>query len=325
MMRQPVMALAMAAGAWCAGAVPHAVAQSYPERPVRFVVPYPPGGATDIIARALGQKLGDSLKQQFVVDNRGGAGQIIGTDIVAKSAPNGHTILLASVTHSINPTLLSKLPYDSAKDFAAITLVGSGPNVLVTHPSLPARTVAELVTLLKAAPGKYNYASSGIGAGGHLAMELFKSMAGVEANHVPYKGNGPATIDLLAGQVPMMFTSTAPMLPHVKTGKLRALATTGAKRTGAMPDVPTVAESGFAGYEASLWYAILAPKGTPGGIIRLLNAQFLEALGAPDIRDRFAGLGIDIVGSTPEYFETYLRAETAKWARVIKVAKIRPE
>lgn len=304
---------------------PPAGAQGYPERPVRLVVPYPPGGATDIISRALGQKLSDSLKQQFVIDNRGGGGQVIGTDIVAKSAPNGYTILLASVTHSINPTLQPKLPYDSVKDFAPVTFIGSGANVLVTHPSLPARSLSELITLLKANPGKYNYASSGIGAGGHLAAELFKSMAGVDMNHVPYKGNGPATVDLLAGHVPLMFTSTAPMLPHVKSGRLRALATTGAKRTSAMPEVPTIAELKFPGYEASLWYAILAPAGTPPAIVRLLNAQFVEALNAADIRERFFGLGIDIVGSPPEYFDKYLRSETTKWAKVIRAAKIRPE
>ncbi|MBI2319690.1 MAG: tripartite tricarboxylate transporter substrate binding protein, partial [Betaproteobacteria bacterium] len=218
-----------------------AAAQSYPDRPVRFVVPYPPGGATDIIARGLAQKLTDSLKQQFVVDNRGGAGQVIGTDIVAKSAPNGYAILLASVTHSINPSLQPKLPYDSVKDFSPVTLVGSGPNVLVVHPSVPARSMAEFVTLLKANPGKYNYASSGNGSGGHLATELFKSMAGVEMNHIPYKGNGPATVDILAGQVPIMFTSTAPMLPHMRAGKPRGLATTGASRSSATPDLPTIA------------------------------------------------------------------------------------
>ena len=267
----------------------HATAQTYPDRPVRFVVPYPPGGATDIISRTLGQKLSDALKQQFVVDNRGGAGQIIGTDIVAKSAPNGYTILLASVTHSINPTLLSKLPYDSVKDFASVTLVGSGPNVLVVHPSVPARSVAELVKLLQSNPGKYNYASSGNGSGGHLAAELFKSMAKVDINHIPYKGNGPATVDVLAGQVPIMFTSTAPMLPHMRGGKLRGLATTGAARSSATPDIPAIAELGYPGYEASLWYGILVAAGTPSAIINALNIQFVNALKAADVRERFTG------------------------------------
>jgi tripartite-type tricarboxylate transporter receptor subunit TctC len=300
-------------------------AQPYPDRPVRFVVPYPPGGATDIIARTLGQKLSDALKQQIVVDNRGGAGQIIGTDIVAKSAPNGYTILLASVTHSINPTLLSKLPYDSVKDFAAITLIGSGPNVLVVHPSIAARSVAELVKLLQANPGKYNYASSGNGSGGHLAAELFKGMAKVDINHIPYKGNGPATVDVLAGQVPIMFTSTAPMLPHIRSGKLRGLATTGATRSSATPDIPTIAELGFPGYEASLWYGILAAAGTPPATIHVLNTQFVNAVKAPDVRERFTGLGIDVVGSAPDYFDKHLRAELTKWEKVIKTAKIRTE
>lgn len=309
----------------CAASVVNVSAQTYPDRPVRFVVPYPPGGATDIISRTLGQKLSDAFKQQFVVDNRGGAGQIIGTDIVAKSAPNGYTILLASVTHSINPTLLSKLPYDSVKDFSAITLVASGPNVLVVHPSLPVRSVAEFVKLLKATPGKYNYASSGNGSGGHLATELFKSMAGIDINHIPYKGNGPATVDLLAGQVPIMFTSTAPMLPHMRSGKLRGLATTGASRSSATPDIPSIAELGYPGYEASLWYGILAAAGTPPAIIKLLNAQFVNALKAPDVRERFTALGIDVVGSTADSLDKHLRAELAKWEKVIKTAKIRTE
>ncbi len=309
----------------CASSVVNVSAQTYPDRPVRFVVPYPPGGATDIIARTLGQKLSDALKQQIVVDNRGGAGQIIGTDIVAKSVPNGYTILLASVTHSINPALLSKLPYDSVKDFAAITLVASGPNVLVVHPSLPARSVAEFVKLMKATPGKYNYASSGNGSGGHLATELFKSMAGIDISHIPYKGNGPATVDLLAGQVPIMFTSTAPMLPHMRSGKLRGLATTGASRSSATPEIPTIAELGFPGYEASLWYAILAAVGTPLAIIKTLNTQFVAALKAPDVRERFTGLGIDVAGSTPDEFDKHLRSELTKWEKVIRIAKIRTE
>ena len=300
-------------------------AQGYPERPVRLLVPYPPGGATDFIARALAQKLAPSLGQQIVVDNRGGGAQIIGTDIVAKAAPDGYTILLASVTHAINPTLQRRLPYDSVADFASVTLLGMGQNVLVVHPSIPARSVSELVKLLKASPGKYNYASSGIGSGGHLAMEMFKDAAGIEITHVPYKGNGPATIDLLANQVRMMFTSTAPMLPHIKGGRLRALATTGEKRTGAMPDVPTIAESGFPGYEASLWYAILAPAKTPAAVVRLLNARFVDALNSKDIRERFAARGIDVAGSTPEFFDRYLRTETAKWEKVIRKAQIRPE
>ena len=309
----------------CASSVANVSAQTYPDRPVRFVVPYPPGGATDIISRTLGQKLSDALKQQFVVDNRGGAGQIIGTDIVAKSAPNGYTILLASVTHSINPTLLPKLPYDSVKDFSAITLVASGPNVLVVHPSLPARSVAEFVKLMKATPGKYNYASSGNGSGGHLAAELFKSMAGIDISHIPYKGNGPATVDVLAGQVPIMFTSTAPMLPHMRGGKLRGLATTGASRSSATPEIPTIAELGFPGYEASLWYGIFAAAATPPAIINVLNTQFVNALKAADVRERFTGLGIDVAGGTPDALDKHLRSELSKWERVIKNAKIRPE
>lgn len=307
------------------GSAHGAGAQTYPDRPVRFVVPYPPGGATDIIARTLGQKLSDALRQQIVVDNRGGAGQVIGTDIVAKSAPNGYTILLASVTHSINPALLSKLPYDSVRDFAPVTLIGYGPNVLVVHPTIAARSMAEFVKLLQGNPAKYNYASSGNGSGGHLAAELFKSMARVDINHIPYKGNGPATVDLLAGQVPIMFTSTAPMLPHMRSGKLRGLATTGAARSSALPELPTVAESGYPGYEASLWYGILAAAGTPPTIVNVLNTQFVQALKATDVRERFTGLGIDVAGGTPDHFDRHLRSELAKWEKVIKTARIRAE
>lgn len=300
-------------------------AQAYPNRPVRLVVPFPPGGATDIVARGIAQKLSDGLKQQFVVDNRGGGGQVIGTELVAKSAPNGYTLLLASVTHSINPALHPKLPYDSVKDFAPVTLLGSGPNVVVVHPSLPARTVAELITLLKAQPGRINFASSGTGSGGHLAAELFKSMAGVDMTHIPYKGGGPAYIDLIAGQVALMFTSPVPTLPHVRAGKLRAIATTGASRSSAMPDLPTIAESGLPGYEASLWYGIFVPAGTPSDIINLLNGKIIEGLRAPDIRDRLTGLGIDIVGSSPSKLAQHLRSETAKWSKVIREANIRAE
>ena len=297
--------------------------QSYPTRPIRLIVPYPPGGATDIIARAVGQKVGDATGQQMVIDNRGGGGQIIGTDLVAKATPNGYTLLLASVTHAINPGLQSKLPYDSIRDFAPVTLLGSSPNVLVVHPSVAAASLKELIALLKARPGKMNYASSGNGSGGHLAAELFKSMTGISMTHIPYKGGGPAYIDLVAGQVDLMFTSPVPTLPFVKAGKLRALATTGAVRSTAMPDLPTVAEAGLPGYEASLWYGILAPAGTPAPVIALLHKEFVRALQAPDVKERFIVLGVDIVGSTPQELAAHLKAEMAKWSKVIRQAGIR--
>ena len=302
-----------------------AYAQSYPSRPVRLIVPYPPGGATDIIARGVAEKAGQTLGQQVVVDNRGGGGQIIGTDLVAKAVPNGYTILLPSVTHSINPGLQPKLPYDSIRDFSAVSLLASGANVLVVHPSVAARSTKEMIALLKSRPGQINYASSGNGSGGHLAAELFKTMTGTDMTHVPYKGGGPAYVDLIAGQVSLMFTSPVATLPHVKSGKLRALATTGAKRSSAMPDLPTIAEAGLPGYEATLWYGILAPAGTPAVIVNMLHKHVVGAVSQPDLRERLGALGVDIVGSTPAEFSTHIQRETAKWAKVIKAANIRPD
>jgi tripartite-type tricarboxylate transporter receptor subunit TctC len=300
-------------------------AQVYPARPIRLIVPYPPGGATDIIARAMAQKLSDAYGQQVVVDNRGGGGQIIGTDLVAKAPPNGYTLLLPSVTHSINPGLHRKLPYDSVRDFAAVSQLGSGPNVVVTHPSVAARSIQDLIALAKAQPGKLNYASSGTGSGGHLAAELFKSMAGVNLIHVPYKGGGPAYVDLIAGQVELMFTSPVPTLPHVKTGKLRALATTGARRSSAMPDLPTVAEAGLKGFEASLWYGILAPAGTPADIVGSLEREIARQLQSSDMRERFTSVGVDIVASGSRQFAEHIVVEMKKWLKVIQDAGIRAD
>jgi len=302
-----------------------AAAQDYPNRPIRLIVPYPPGGATDIIARAIGQKLTESLGQAVVVDNRGGGGQVIGTDAVSKAAANGYTLLLPSVTHSINPALHAKLPYDSVKDFAPVVLVGRGPNVLVVHPSIPPKSVPELVAYLKANPGRVNYASSGNGSGGHLAAELFKSMTGVTMIHVPYRGNGPAMVDLLAGQAALMFTSPVPTLPHVRAGRLRALATTGAAKSSAMPELPTVADAGLPGYEAILWYGILAPAGTPAPVINLLNARINDALKSSEMEPRFAALGVEVAGGTPQAFGNYVVAELKKWSKVVKDASIRAD
>jgi tripartite-type tricarboxylate transporter receptor subunit TctC len=303
----------------------NAFAQAFPARPIRLIVPYPPGGATDIMARAIGQKLGEAYGQQVVIDNRGGGGQTIGTDLVAKAPPNGYTLLLASVTHSINPGLHRKLPYDSVRDFAAVSQLGSGPNVVVSHPSVAARSIPDLIALAKAQPGKLNYASSGTGSGGHLAAELFKSMAGVNMIHVPYKGGGPAYVDLIAGQVELMFTSPVPTLPHVKTGKLRALATTGAKRSSAMPDLPTVAEAGLKGFEASLWYGILAPAGTPADVVGSLEKEIVRQLQTGDMRERFTSVGVDIVASGSRQFSEHIVVEMKKWLKVIQDAGIRPD
>lgn len=301
-----------------------ATAQTYPTKPVRFVVPYPPGGATDILARMIGGKLSNSLGQQFLVDNRPGAGQKIGTGLVARSAPDGYTILLVSVTHSINPALDANLPYDSLKDFAPITLAAMSPNVVVVHPSVPAKSVKELIALAKSRPGELNMATSGNGSGGHLAGALFQSMAGVKMTTIPYKGGGPAYVDLIGGQVQVMFTSPNPTLSYAKAGKLRALAMTGAKRSPAAPELPTIAEAaGLPGYEASLWYGIMAPAGTPGPIVQLLHREITKALGSPDVRGPLAARGVEVIASTPEEFVKHIRSETEKWARVIKEANIR--
>ena len=309
-----IVALVLAAGA---------SAQPYPNRPVRFIVPYPAGGATDIISRLIGDKLGAALGQQFVIDNRAGGGQKIGTGLAAGAAPDGHTILLVSITHTINPSLDAKLPYDTIRDFSPITIVAKSPLVLVVHPSIRAKSVKELIALMKTQPGKLNCATSGIGSGGHLAAELFKSMAGVDMTFVPYRGGSLAYIDLIGGQVDLMFTSPAATLAYAKAGKLRVLATTGAKRSPATPELPTVAEAtGIRGYEAGLWYGVVAPAGTPRAIVRLLNAEIVKALQFPDVRDPLAVQAVEVVSSTPEEFAMYIKSEIAKWAKVIKDANI---
>jgi tripartite-type tricarboxylate transporter receptor subunit TctC len=296
-------------------------AQPYPSRPVRLILPYPPGGATDIVARALGQKLGDALGQQFVIDNRGGGGQVIGTALAAEAAPDGYTLILVTITHTINPALHRKLPYDSLADFTPVTLVAASPQILVAHPSVAAKSVSELIALAKAKPGGLNYASSGNGSGGHLAMELFKSMTGVQMTHVPYKGAGPALTDLIGGQVQVMFTSPLAALPHVKTGKLRGIAMASRTRSQAAPDLPTVAET-VPGYEASLWYALLGPARLPQPVVATLNAETIRALRLPDVAERLTGQGVEPAGGTPAELAAFMKSETAKWGKVVREARI---
>jgi tripartite-type tricarboxylate transporter receptor subunit TctC len=301
-------------------------AQNYPGKPIRLIVPYPPGGATDIISRAIGTKLTAALGQQCIVDNRPGGGQKIGTAAAAKAPADGYTLLLVSVTHSINPGLDPKLPYDSVRDFAPVTLVASSPNVVVLHPSVPAKSVKELIALAKAQPGKLNMATSGNGSGGHLAGALFQSLAGIRMTTVAYKGGAPAYIDLMGGQVEVMFTSPNPTLSYARAGKLRAIAMTGAKRSAAAPDLPTVAEaSGLRGYEASLWYGIMAPAGTPREIVQLLHGEITKGVQARDVREPLAGYAVDVIASTPDEFAAHLRSEMDKWAKVIREANIRAE
>ena len=309
-----------AVAATIAGMAP-AGAQTYPDRPIRLVVPFPPGGGSDITARTIAQKLSEVLGQQVVADNRGGAGGNIGTDIVAKSQPDGYTLVMAlSGPFTINGSLMGKLPFDPLKDFALITLAGATPNLLVTHPSLAANSVKELIALAKASPGKINFASSGLGTPAQLSGDLFNAMAGVRLVHVPYKGAAPALTDLLAGQVQLMFSTMPPALPQVKAGKLRALAVTSAKRSLTLPELPTIAEAALPGFEATTWYGMAAPAGTPKPIVAKLNADVLKVLHMADVRERLLAQGTEPAGTTPEQFADYIRSETTKWAKVIKAS-----
>jgi tripartite-type tricarboxylate transporter receptor subunit TctC len=299
-------------------------AQTYPDRPIRLVVPFPPGGGSDITGRTIAQKLGEALGQQIIVDNRGGAGGNIGTDIVAKAAPDGYTICMAlSGPFSINGSLMGKLPFDPLKDFALITLAGATPNLLVAHPSVPAQSVKELIALAKASPGKLNFASSGVGTPAQLAGELFNTMAGVKLVHVPYKGAAPALTDLLAGQVQLMFSTMPPALPQVKAGKLKALAVTSAKRSLTTPELPTIAEAALPGFEAITWYGMAAPAGTPAAIVKKLNAEVVKLLHLPEVKERLLATGTEASGTSPEEFAAYIKSEIVKWAKVVKASGAR--
>ncbi len=297
----------------------------YPSRPVRFIVPSAAGGGTDIIARAIAQKLSESLGQQFIVDNRPGAGQMIGIELAAKSPADGHTIVMAASTLAINSVMYKKVSYDPVRDFAPITQAASLPNVLVVHPSLPVKSVAELIAYAKQRPGQLNFASAGIGTSPQMSVELLKSMAGIDMVHIPYKGTSPGVVDLLAGQVTVMTPNVLTALPHIKAGKLRALAVTSAKRSEALPDTPTIAEAGLPGYDSTQWYGVLAPAGTPHEIVTRLHAEIVRALRLPDLRERLAADGAEAVGSTPEEFAAFIQSEIEKWTAVAKSAGIRPE
>jgi len=319
-----VMMLAMLFAFALAGVQAHAQ-QAYPVRPVRLVVPAAPGGGTDITARIIAPKLSELLGQQVVVENRAGAGTMIGSEAVARAAPDGYTLLMGISTLAINPAMYKKVPYDALKDFAPISQVVSLPNVLVTHPSLPAKTVKELVAFARARPGQLNYASAGVGTNPHLSMELFLAMTGLKMIHVPYKGAGPGLVDTVAGHVSVMTPSIISGLPHVRGGRLRALGVTSAKRAGGVPDIPTIAEAGVPGYDAVQWFGVLAPTATPRAIVVRLHGEIVRVLQAADVRGRLSADGADPVGSSPEEFAAFLRAETAKWAKVVKDAGIQPE
>jgi len=327
----PMLPLFLRAACVCAMAFAAApagaqTAGAYPVRPVRIVVPFAPGGATDILARAIGQKLTEALGQPVIVDNRAGAGGNIGTDAVAKAAPDGYTLLMGGVgPNAINPALYPKLPYDPIRDFAPVALVATVANVLVLHPSVPATSVKQLVALARAQPGKLTHASSSIGSAGHLAGEMMKLMTGIEMVTVHYKGSAPALLDLMSGQADLMFDNLPACLPHIKSGKLKVIATSNAQRTSALPDLPTVAESGLPGFDAGSWFGILAPAGTPRDIIGRLNAPIVKSLATPELKERMSSQGAAPVGSTPEEFGQHIRAEVAKWSKVIKAAKIQLE
>ena len=314
------VALVFAAGL----AVAQAPAPAYPVKSVRLVVPSSPGGGTDILARVLAQKMSETFGQQFVVENRPGAGQVIGIEAVARSAPDGYTLLMAASAIVINEVLYAKPPYDTLRDFAPVTLGASLPNILVVHPALPVKSVRELIVLAKTRAGQLNYSSAGSGTSPHLSMELFRLMAGITLTHIPYKGSGPATVDLLAGQVQLSMPNVLTALPHIKGGKLRGLGVTSSKRATGLPDIPAIAET-LPGYEAIQWYGILAPAGISRDIVGKLQAEIARILVLPEVKDRLATDGADAVGSRPDEFATYIRAELAKWGKVVKTAGIKLE
>jgi tripartite-type tricarboxylate transporter receptor subunit TctC len=303
-----------------------AAAQPYPAKSIRFIVPFPPGGSADILARAIGQKAGEGLGQSFVVENRPGAGTAIGAEALAKSPPDGYAIMIGTVSsHAINPALNPKLPFDPVRDFTPISLVATIPFAMIVHPSVQAKTVEEFIALARAKPGTLNYSSAGSGTSNHLAGELLRSMTGIDIVHIPYKGSAPALNDLVSGQVAMMFDLVLTAAPHVRSGAVRGLAVTGAQRSSALPALPTVAESGVPGYEVSAWFGIFAPAGVPQPAVQRLNAEFVKALREPDLRQRLASQGAEPLTSTPAEFAAYLRSEIDKWAKVVKAAGMKPD
>ncbi|HUP95213.1 MAG TPA: tripartite tricarboxylate transporter substrate binding protein [Burkholderiales bacterium] len=313
-------------GLACACAAAGTYAQPYPAKAVRFVVPFAPGGGSDLVARTVAAKLTEALGQPVVIDNRAGAAGTIGADIAAKSPPDGHTLLLGSNGPlAINPSLYAKLPYDAARDFAPVSLVTVMPFVLVVHPSLPVKSVKELIALAKSRPGQLNYGSPGNGSTTHLANELLKSMTGMQIAHVPYKGVAPAATDLISGNIQMMSGDLSTLMPHVRSGRMRPLAVTSSRRSTLLPDMPTVAEAGVPGYEAIGWFGVLVPAGTPAPIVERLNSAMLKGLAAPDARQRLSAFGGDVAVGTPEQFAAHIRTEAAKWGKLIKAIGLKPD
>jgi len=297
----------------------------YPAKPLRIISPFAPGGGNDIISRAIAQKLTENIKQQVIVENRPGANGIIGTELAARSAPDGYTIVLIPSGHAVNASLQRKLPYDSIRDFTPITLVGSSPLILALHPSVPAKSVKELAALAKARPGQLTYGSAGIGSSGHLGGALFETLTGTKMVHVPYKGMSLAITDVIAGQVSLVFGTSASVMQHARSGRLRALATTGAQRSPALPELPTVAEAGVPGYEAGLWYGFVGPARIPADIVRRLNSEIVAVLKSTEVRERLASQGVDATPTTPEEFGKLMVSDLERWAKVVQRAGIRLE
>ena len=302
-----------------------ASAAGYPSRPVRLMVPFAPGGTNDVLARIVGEKLSERLGQPFVVDNRAGANSVVGSEIVARASPDGHTVLIVSAGFAVNPSLRRTLPYDTERDFAPIGLVGGGPYLMVVHPAVPAKTVQEFIAWVKSRPGQVNYASVGAGSPPHLAAELLRITAGIDMQHIPYKGGSAVLPDLMAGRVSMFFGSISTLQPHVQAGKLRAIAVTTAQRAAAMPELPTFIESGLAGYEVNGWYGLLGPGKTPRAIVNRLNLELRHVLALPETQARFAANGMEPAAGTAEAFAALIRSEIAKWAKVVRAAGIKPE
>ncbi|MBA2961908.1 MULTISPECIES: tripartite tricarboxylate transporter substrate binding protein [Ramlibacter] len=300
-------------------------AGQYPSRPVRIIVPSSPGGGTDILARLLAKKLSDSLGQPFIVENRAGAGQALGIDVVSHATPDGYTLLMAASAIVLNQVLSKKTSYDTVRDFAPVSLVSTVSNVLVVNPALPVKTERELIAYAQSHPGTLNYSSAGNGTSPHLSMELFRSMAGITMTHVPYKGSGPATVDLVSGHVQLSMPNILTAMPHIKAGTLRALGVTGPRRADALPDVPTIAQAGLPGYESVQWYGVLAPAGTPAAVVNKLQAEIVRAIQSPEVQASMASEGADPVGSSADEFATFIRGEIAKWAQVVKTAGIQQE
>jgi tripartite-type tricarboxylate transporter receptor subunit TctC len=300
--------------------VASAAAQDYPNRPVRMVVPYAAGGGVDIVARAVSQELAKGIGQPVIVENRTGAGSNIGSDFVAKAAPDGYTLLMASPANAINMSLYRKMPYDTQRDLAPLALVGAVPSVLVVSPALPVKTVAELVALAKEKPGSLNYGSGGSGTSEHLSAEMFKSLAAIDLVHVPYKGGANAMTDVISGQLSLMFTNMLGAMPHVRSGKLKAIAIADSRRSPSLPEVPTFAEAGFKDFEVLVWWGVMAPARTPAPVVTYLNREIVAALGAPELKERLDGMGARIIGGTPEQFGAFVAAEIVRWGRAVQVS-----